>query len=252
MRLRKFILLIVSLCLYVQTFPVLAENCPHSAKSPIEYQYRGDRCEGVLPEPVASFDIELLSAVAYREAINSLPEQLQLKFYLPKTDKVYLTLRELVQQTYYRMDNVEPKAPWQKGVNNYPWPTAAAMQHIKKDLNINNLGLLARLGGNEPRVEEQVAPVIFYDKQLPARISEYEFSFKTNADAKLTYHLFQGKTPILTEELGTQRGGEPFQVSWHNPPPQEGVYELVIDGFFVKDNAPINQSVRFYHQPVMK
>lgn len=255
MSLRKSILIIVSFCLYVQTSPVLARHCPPSSK-PWYYQDRGDRCEGVLPEPVGSFDIELLSAVAYREAISSLPKYLNLRFYLPQTDKVYLIVRESEPETYYRMDHVEPKTPWQPGMNHYQWSTTDALQPVSQQkgnsLRINNLSLLARLGDDEPRVEERVAPLIFYDKQLPAKISEYVFIFKTNADAKLTSHLYQGGTPILTEELGIQPGGKPFQVRWRNPQAPRGIYQLVIDGFFTKDNTKINQSVSFYHQPVMK
>lgn len=237
------------LSIIIQVSPVWAKNCPVSANSPADYQDRGDRCEGVLAQPVASFDIELLSAMAFHETVSSLPEHFNLKFYLPTVEKVYITVRELEQDTFYRLDDV--RRSWRQGANDYQWSTKDALQRIS-GLKLDNLGVLIRLGGNEPRSREQVVPAIFYHQAPPASLSKYVFTFETNADAKLKYHLLQGETSILTQDLGIQQGGKPFQVRWENPSAKEGSYELVVEGVFVRDNTPVHQSVRFYHKPVLK
>jgi len=232
----KFFLLII---LFSQSFSILAEK--------LDYQDRGDRLEGILPEPVGSFDIELLSAMAFQETIDVLPDNIMLKFVLPiGAQKPYVKVRELEQDVYYRMD--EPKLQKQ---DSFKWDASILKQAVQeKGLQINNLGVVARLkGGDEPLVEEEVAPVLLYVDKPPKAVSKYTFVFKTNADAELKYFILRDKDSLLVQELGRKTGRKPFEVRWDATNAPEGYYKLLIKGYFRKDSSPISQSVRFYHKP---
>ena len=63
----------------------------------LDYQDRGDRWEGIKPQPVSGQGIELLSVLAYYgEKWQSMPTHCKLKFYLPEQRKeVNLKVREV-------------------------------------------------------------------------------------------------------------------------------------------------------------
>jgi len=219
----------------------------------LDYQDRGDRSEGILPEPIGSFDIELLSAIAFRETFRSLsdiPASLTLKFNLPSTQKPYVEVKEIDQKSFYRMDKLKLQKP-----DVFKWDTSVLKQIAKeKGLQVSNLGVVARLKGqNEPLVAEEVAPALLYGGMLPKSISGYTFVFKTNADAELKYVILrdQDQEILVTQSLGYKVGRKPFEVRWNAADESEGYYKVVIKGFFKKDSSPISQSVRFYHKPTL-
>ena len=216
----------------------------------LDYQNRGDRWEGVAPQPVAGTDIELLSAlVDYNENRHPLPATCQLRFYLSKSTQVDLTVQELRPKHFYKMDRVIPKPAWQRGFNNFAWSTREVIAGLQ--LNIPKLGVVARLKNGTKPGTEYVAPVIFYHSTLPQTINGYLFAFKVGNSAKLKYAIYQGKSenPIATGDLGKQSVGEPFVVLWDSSSAKEDLYELIVDGFFLDNFLPIHQSVRFYHKP---
>lgn len=217
----------------------------------LDYQDRGDRSEGTLPEPIGSYDIELLSAMAFRETFRSLsdiPDSLTLRFNLPGSQKPYVEVKEIDQKSFYRMDKLKLQKP-----DLFKWDTGVLKQIVKeKGLQVSKLGVVARLKGqNEPLVAEEVAPALLYSGQLPKSISSYTFVFKTNADAELKYFILrdQSEETLATQSLGYKVGRKPFEVRWNAADESEGYYKVVVKGFFKKDSSPISQSVRFYHKP---
>lgn len=249
---RKFLwklLLAISICTF--SFSALGQKCSSSSpSSELDYQDRGDRCEGVFPKPVSNYDIELLSAIAYREPSNDIPQQLKLQFYLPSfngNQEVYLKVHNLEGYYFYLMDRVQPKQGWQSGINSYEWPTNI-IKKLRRGLKVNALGVLVRLGSDQPKLKEEVAPAIFYYSKLPTIVSRYMFTFKTGGDVKLQYYLIDknGKENLTAcESNGLQIGEKPFTVSCHILDGQSSFYELVAKGHFVQDNNPVRQSVRF-------
>jgi hypothetical protein len=218
----------------------------------LDYQNRGNRWEGIAPNPVSGLDIELLSAlVDYNEKWQPLPAACKLKFYLPKSANVDLTVRELRPKHFYKMDRVLPKSSWQTGFNQYQWSTGDVIAAL--NLNIPKLGVVARLT-KTPSSAEQVAPVVFYHSTMPKNVGGYLFAFKVGGSAQLKYAIYQGhsETPTASGDLGKQSVGEPFVVYWKSANAQEGPYELIVDGHFLDNFLPIHQSVRFYHKPSFK
>jgi len=218
-----------------------------------DYQPRGDRWEGIAPRPVSGSDIELLSAlVDYRDnrQSKSNPLYCKLKFYLPHATQVDLRVQELRPKEYYKLDRVMPKRPWrQSDFNHYQWATNVIQ---RLGLKIPQLGILARLKKRGDNDGEYVAPVVFYHSTPPSRFYGYRFAFKVAENANLNYVIFRDDSDITVAEgkLGRQYAGEPFVVSWDNSRAREGSYELIVDGYFLNNNAPIHQSVRFYHKPL--
>jgi hypothetical protein len=156
------------------------------AEMHLQYRKRGNRFEGIRPKPVSGYDIELISArVDYKEEGTQMPERFKVKVYLAQPFEVHLTVRELNYKYYYWMDKVQPAEPWRPGFDNmFDWPTREVIQQLG-DINMYDLGVVARLENIDPSIVERVAPVIFYYSQVPVNIQGYVFAFKTNGDARL-------------------------------------------------------------------
>ena len=243
--------IVILALLYLPMSSVFAKNCGHNKNNPNAYQDRGDRCEGIHPQLVGAYDVELISAIAnYREVANRLPDFFKLKFCLPNHPRnIHVKVRELEYEHFYWMTDPNPENSWTRGCSNFfEWSTATVIQRLT-GLSMSNLGVLVRLGGKKPSVKEKIAPVIFYHSKLPNNISGYLFTFKTNRDAKLKYSIRKGRTKIFeSSNYLRTRGNKPFQVRWDNAPKQSGNYKLSLKGFFISNGEPIHQLVQFYHQ----
>jgi hypothetical protein len=213
-----------------------------SAGAGLQYQNRGDRYEGIKAKPVAGYDIELISAlVDYKEEAARLPDWFKVKFYLREPSKVYLTVRELDYRYYYWMDKVQPPEPWKPGFGNYfKWSSREVIRRLDQ-LDMYDLGLVARLEKPEPRKIDRVAPVIFYHSRHPSAVNGYLFTFRANGDARLISSFYNrgAAEPVFTRRFRRQRGGRPFTVRWDSITSAEGQYKLVVKGYFLDTHQPI-------------
>ncbi len=228
------------------------------AEMHLQYQDRGGRYEGIKPKPVSGYDIELISVVVdYKDEVRRMPDRFKVKFFLqpPLKDpsKVYLTVRELDYKYYYWLDKVQPPPnSWRPGFDNvFEWPTQDVIQQLD-DIKMYDLGVVIRLDKSIPSWSERVAPAILYHYQFPVTIKGYKFTFKTNSDAHLKCSVYKEKELVFTQVFPKKRGGRPFVVRWDSSNAVEGSYSLVVKGFFLDTNDPIDQIVNFYHQPVVK
>jgi hypothetical protein len=225
------------------------------AETHLQYRNRGDRYEGIKPRPVSGYDIELISVrVDYKEEGMQMPEWLKINFYLHRPSQVHVIVRELDYKYYYWLDKVQPPKPWRPGFSNvFGWSTRDVIQQLDM-LQIYDLGVVARLERPEPSKVERVAPVILYYSQLPVTIDAYLFTLRISGDARLTCSIYKegALEPLFTRFLRRQRGGRPFTVRWPSSTTEEGFYKLVVRGYVLDTNDPIDQTVSFYHQPVVK
>jgi len=221
----------------------------------LQYQYRGNRYEGIKPKPISGYDIELISArVDYKEQVKQMPKQLRIKFYLKDSIDVHLIVRELDYKHYYWMDKVQPSKSWRHGFDNtFSWPTQDVIQQIA-GLKMYDLAVVARLNRPEPSKVEEIAPVIYYHSHFPKIINGYLFTFKTNGDACLICSIYKdGETKALSTSIfRRQRGGRPFTIRWNSSNALESTYKLVIKGYFLENNNPIDQIVYFNHKPIIE
>lgn len=238
------------------TLLLLIAHGPSSvAQRGIEYQNRGNRYEGIKPRPVSGYDIELISAlVNYREETERIPQQFKIKFYLDQPSEVHITVRELDYKYYYWMDKVRPPENWRCGFDNvFEWPTEDVVQRLE-GIKMYDLGIVARLGKQVPSKVEQVAPIIFYHSHYLPTIERYLFTFKTGLNARLTCYVYEkeGKEPLCIEHFRRVRGGRAFTFRWDSSGSAEGFYKIVITGYLWYTNEPIDQTVHFYHQPIVE
>ena len=223
----------------------------------LTYQKRANRSEGIKAKPVSGFDIELLSAqIDYPEHAEKPAERFYARFYLQRPTPVFLTVRELDYKHYYWLDNIEPSSNWRAGFDNvFDWPTKDVVSQLS-GLTLADLGTVARLGRAQPQAIERVAPVVFYQSQYPAVVSGYRFAFKLRDDAKIKAMVYADKSSdgIAVQSLTPQRGGRPFWIKWDiaGTATPEGDYKLVVSGYVLNTNDPINQIVQFYHKPRLK
>ena len=237
------------LCVILGSGPIWAQD--------LTYQKRANRSEGIKAKPVSGFDIELLSAqVDYLDRTDKLPERFYARFYLQRPTPVFLTVRELDYKHYYWLDNIEPSSNWRAGFDNvFDWPTKDVISQLS-GLTLGDLGTVARLGSAQAQAIERVAPVVFYQSQYPAVVSGYRFAFKLRDDAKIKAMIYADKSGdgVAVQSLAPQRGGRPFWVKWDvaGSAAPEGAYKLIVSGYVLNTNDPINQVVHFYHQPRLK
>ena len=224
-----------------------------NAQDELSYQRRADRYEGIKPKPVSGFDIELLSAlVDYRDKPGQLGERFHIRFFLPRSEDVHIVVRELDYRHYYWLDRVKPHAGWKAGFENvFDWPTGEVLRPL--GMQLSELGVVARLERERPSAIEKVAPVVFYQSQFPTWVPGYVFHFRLREDAKIKGAIYPaaGGDPIVSLDLGRQRGGRPFALTWDvtSAPAAEGRYKLVLSGYLLSSNDPVSQVVEFYHRP---
>ncbi len=229
---------------------------PAAAQQDIQYQRRGNRSEGIKPKPVSGYDLELLSAIVdTQEDMSRLGAMLGFRFFLKEPGGVYPLVRELENKHYYVLDNVQPATVWQVGYGNvFEWPTAVVLGRLSA-FKPSDLGIVVRLGRATASVDENVAPVVFYQSSAPPRAKGYLFTFSLRDDGTVTAKIFrEGQdTEVLSQRITRQSGGRPFTVKWDlaNAEIAEGRYRVVLSGYFLDSNKPIQQTVRFYHQPVI-
>jgi hypothetical protein len=227
------------------------------AQQDIQYQRRGNRSEGIKPKPVSGYDVELLSAlVDTQEDMSRLGAMLGFRFFLKEPASVYPLVRELEYKHYYVLDNVQPGTAWQVGYGNvFEWPTQVVLGRLSA-FKPSDLGIVVRLGRATSSVDENVAPVVFYQSSaLPPRVQGYLFTFSLRDDGTVTAKVFrEGQdTEVFSQRIARQSGGRPFTVKWDfaNTEMPEGRYRVVLSGYFLDSNKPIQQTVRFYHQPAI-
>ena len=95
--------------------------------------------EGLRLIPVAGLDVELLSAridATEFESTLTWADTLRARFYLPESEALYLTVRQLRwQSTYYWLNYPEPPdrvRSWQVGgMNEYGWETQTVLKQLR-------------------------------------------------------------------------------------------------------------------------
>lgn len=242
-----------ALSLLVLCALALAVN-PVVAGQDVQYQRRGNRSEGIKPKPVSGYDVELLSAlVDTQEDMSGLGPTLGFRFFLKEPDGVYPLVKELESKHYYVLDNVQPATPWQVGYGNvFEWPTAVVLGRLSA-LKPSDLGVVVRLGKATSSVDENVAPAMYYQSKAAAGMKGYLFTFSLRDDGNVIAKVFrEGQdTEVFIQRQARQPGGRPFTVKWDlaDAKVPEGRYRVVLSGYFLASNKPIQQTVRFYHQP---
>jgi hypothetical protein len=133
----------LSLALFLLGGPAGAEslcdpNLPADTKSPLSYQMRGDRCEGLFAQQVSSVSVEVRSLVASSPAFDPVKDRELVLAWTPPPGaqgNVHLRVFSFKSGTYYRMDTAVAAA---KGV--YHWPTDVL---ASLGLKSADLGLIA-------------------------------------------------------------------------------------------------------------
>lgn len=221
----------------------------------LRYQKRALRFEGVRDFPVAGHHFDLRSAlVDYTEPATAAGERLALRFYLERAAEVHITVRELDLKTYYWLDKVVPATPWQAGFGNvFEWSSRDVFQRVS-GLELSDLGAVVRLGRAEPSLDEHVAPAILYRRSPPERVRGYVFSFHLRNDSTATSSVFRdgADQPLERKRFSRQRGGTVLSVRWDASAAAAGDYSLVLEGMELATNKPVRQTVRFYHQPMVR
>jgi hypothetical protein len=222
----------------------------------LDYSDRGNRFEGKKQTPYASYDVEILSALVDDERRDpTIGDQLRIRFYLPREQAVYLTVRDIPQgpnpPAYaYWMDQIRPTTTWKVGFKNeFAWSS----NDVIRKLNIkqlSQLGVIARLGHENPSPDEWVAPALFYSSGAPTKAYHYVFCFKTNAEARLRCTIYKegSSKAVLVQSFPAITGKSPFTLEWNGANAADGWYRVHAHGLFNDTNEPLDLVVHFYHR----
>lgn len=233
---------------------LLALAIAGTASAELDYGPRENRHEGLKPEPVSGFDIELLGAVAIPAAGDRGPvpdpSAASLGFYLPRARSVSVVVREKEPRTYYWLDRVQPARPfWPETTNRFHWPVRDVI--APAEVRVADLVPLVRLDRETPARRERVAPAVFPGRDHPVQVAGYRFVLRVNAPAQLRYQLYAAGSEVAVAfgEPRRRSGGKPFEISWQPGESPPGEYRLLIEGYFLEDNTPIDQEITFHHAP---
>ena len=219
----------------------------------VSYRDRGNRHEGVKPKPIGGYDVELLGAMVEPVPPPSaeLQDKVTISFFLEREESVHCLSRERLPKEFYWLDQVKPSSPWRpRTANTFSWPSSEVLRPL--GLRPVDLLFLVRLGYDKPRVEERVAPVLFESASGGRKIRGYRFTFRAQATAKTRYAFFgpASKEPLQPMTLYTLRAANiPFEIPWSAEGQTEGLYRLVLEGYFTADNQRFTQVVEFFHSP---
>lgn len=151
-------------------FTRAAEHCdrylPVSLGNPFGYRMRGDRCEGVYVQQVASTPL-IVASFGRLSVPDTLSAGGTLLVEWPAHGReVRLRAQSLKPKTYYRMDHRQPA-----GARSYRWPTdvLAALKLTRRDIGIVAV-TEEKVGGS---TREVYVPVRI-GAPLPARDANYE------------------------------------------------------------------------------
>jgi hypothetical protein len=229
---------------------LVRQACPQAN---LTYQNRGAYSEGIRTAPSTGPGLDLIAAVVdYREPYANLPQSFRALFYLPSSDPVYLTLREIDTRYFYWLDNVRQPG-WQAGRSNlFEWATATVIRSLnwkQKPLGLDDLGATARLGRSTPGKLEVVAPVALYHSRPPQSAESYRFVFLPSERMRLEFKVFAEakSTPLDRQLFPTVLSRQPHTVIWTAGSAPDGWYRLLIDGYALSNNARVDGVVRFYH-----
>ncbi len=231
---------------------VLVAPLVGAAAGDLAYRDRGDRHEGIRRQPIGGYDVQLLGAMVepLPQVSAAFPEKASLRFYLGREEPVHLTVRERHPEESYWLDRAE--GPWRpRAANLFSWPRRDVLEPL--GLRPAELLVLVRLGDDEPRLDERVAPVLFHPPTSPEKITRYRFTFKTQARARSRHAVYgPGSSEPLqpTTPYSPRSATVPFDVAWDATGRPEGTYRLVLEGYFSADNSPFRQVVEFFHSPV--
>ena len=220
------------------------------ATSEYEYKQRSNRMEGLRSIPTSGGGLNLLSFMAYNEALPLADSpELRIRFYLREPGAVYITATELRRQglAHYHMSPIQTSwgAGWQEFSS---WPTTEVMQPL--NISIANIGIIAKIGTDRPG-SGSVAPVILYGKRCPEKVERYAlYLIPTNTLSKVDYFVLResdGKE-VLSRQLKTLAANVPFELSFSLEGQGSGFYRVLINSKELgRTNGPSRQYT-FFHR----
>lgn len=217
------------------------------------------RYEGVIPNPVSGYDVELLSARVFDAAqrLDVLPETLQVRLATRAAlaGKVDLVVRELENKSYYRLDKVSHD--WSKGA--FGWSSGEVLSGLG-GLTMADLGVVAWFDpqqSGEARAASRsdwVIPVVFFGPSEPQKITGYLFAFKLAAPATVNCEIVQvlgdaKKLALHQEEFKNRPGQLPLTFVWTDAKAPAGDYRLIVSGTFANGKRVSPYVVNFKHEP---
>ena len=228
---------------------LLSAASPSRAGEETDYQERSHRFEGRRRLPVGGTEIELIGAMTENSAPRaSLPERLELIFYLQDTTDTFVVVRERLPQKNYWLDRVSPSRPFLvRSLNRFDWPTAEVLRPVR--LEAWQLMALIRLGYSEPRIREEIAPAQLAAPGSSWQGGVYRLTFRTSRPAEVRAELHGCDGVVEPRRLTTARR-VPFEIRVRSTETTGADCRLVLQGEMSDNAARLFQSVEWVVPPL--
>jgi hypothetical protein len=221
------------------------------AGNDLSYRNRGSRFEGTKAKPIGGYEVELLGAVVEPVPTADFSDRAAVSFFLEREESVHFLIREREPKEHYRLDQVTPASPWRPGAaNTFSWPSGEVLRPL--GLRPADLLFLARLGSDKPRSREHVAPVLLEPATGGRQVSGYRFTFRLQSTAKTRHAIYGPGSPQPLQPVtpySRRAADTPFEIFWSAEGRAEGIYRLVLEGYFTSDSQPLQQVVEIFHSP---
>jgi hypothetical protein len=228
----------------------------HQFNNPIRY-------EGLLDEPNAKLEYDVLGFFGFREKFVNYGEQLHAEYFAVTTQPVFIQAREISSETNYLMEaKSEPKQAG--GWQDFAWPVDSVIR--KSEIKPEYLGVVARVG-SENGPEQELAPVLFFSKEAPEfPVTRYELILRIerNSLTELKYEVTVGKQPAKAcyyavshdcsrTPAGVQgaiEAGTPvsilFAIDDRSYPVEASIH---LEGRYLNSSDKLSATYRFQHHP---
>lgn len=212
-------------------------HCDASLKvdeqNPQSYRLRGDRCEGVYAQDVASTTLAIVSLTeTFLEFDSAAVRSVPIRWVSPGQAPVHLRALSTPYRSYFRMDSVRPA-----GDAAFEWPTAVLSGRKLSSKDIGVVGTFEQLVDQKPRtiyVPLQVAPkdgaawgATYQLRLVPGGdLSDVSWSLsRLEQDQRTLKNLIQGRK--ATQGLFPR--GRPFVLDLQGFD-QPGIYQVEVAG----------------------
>lgn len=173
-----------------------------SEASPMAYQLRGNRCEGIYKLEVNSDQLRLVSLVEHFEAFDSeSPDDLLIEWKEPGgiAGRLRILATSTLPRSYYRMDTAV-----EIGAGTFRWPTEilARTQLTREDLGL--LGSVAHPQPPDPDFERIYLPLRVKQRQPAEATGIYAVALLPQVKLNEVY------VTVLPVDLGVKNAGPPL------------------------------------------
>ncbi len=223
-----------------------------------------DRYEGLLDEPNAKFEVDVLGFFGFRGGLDAgTADKLHILYFSGTAEPGFIQVREISSETNYVMQSKDDPgggARWRE----FAWPVKPVIQ--KNEIDPRDLGVIVRLGSDQDYGPE-LAPALFFGGQAPRfpvnpvtydlilrvqySLTDLRYDIRTGNQLRMSCHYSPSQPcgpPPIGKELRIE-AESPIHVHFTLKDPNPVDVSIHLEGTRVNSSNKLIANYRFHHQP---